>query len=465
MKLRLITYSKKHNSSARPSWSAGSYKEVDFVFKKPTSINTPTLQLSNAPTSIWGYNYCYIVELDMYYYIVDIQYATNAIVEIQARVDAVATARPYIKASTAFVVYSSSNYNEYLRDDRVLAGADVTTVVSRTGLTNIIITNFQTSGYHFMLTTYSDLDGLASYLINNQTLSYLSKKLVEDGTSIWGSIKEMFGDAAGSIIDLKIIPFALDYLQTQRLVAANMSPIHLGDYDTGQQGYLVNDYCLEFSDVVSINFPDDFTRCSPYTEAKLFLPLIGTVDISIDELVTKNLGFHYMAHLATGEVAVQIMQGGGGSSQNGRILGNYNGQCNANYPIGFSQINGAGVVASAAGAIAGVASGGAITVAGIAGAVAGMANSFKQSASVINAFGGNFAGMGGNYVRVMLFKHGVSEDPDNMRQLYGRPCSQVLSLTNLTGYCQTSQFQLQSPLNDGIVQEVNSLMDSGVYLE
>lgn len=466
MKIRLLTYLKKKNDTARPSFeNPSAYTERDFVFKAPTSVNNPTIILSHNVNTKFTYNYAYIVELDMYYRVVDVVYNTANTVSATLKVDPLATARQYILSSTAFVVYSSSNYNEYLNDDRIVPTADVSQVVARTNLTDVINTNFNPSNdYSYVLTTFSKVDGLASYLINGVTLSYLTKKLAEDGASVWASIKEMFGDAAGSIIDLKIFPYNRDYLQNIDVVSDTSTRIYLGDYDTEQDGYLINDYFFEFSDVISFDMPDDFSRCSPYTDAKIFLPLIGTIDLSLDELSSGLVGFHYICNLASGEVSCQLTKGGSINSQNGAIIGNYNANCAVNVPIAFSQINGAGVLTSAGGAVVSLITKGVPTLAGIAAAVAGMGSSFKSTTSVINAFGGNFAGAAGGYVKIMLFKHGLSEVPDNLRILYGRPCNKVLALNTLTGYCQTAEFQLQAPFNEAIITEVNDLMNSGVYL-
>lgn len=459
--IKLWNFTKRHNSTARPSGTGSTSYNV--VFKAPTSINNPVFIIDTGGT-FPDFNYLEWDSKNLYYYIEDIVIQHNNLFELHCKIDVLATAKPYIMASSAFVKYSSSNFDPYLKDDRIVATSELSTEVGVTTL-NEISTGFGTATSQWILTTFSDLDGLCSYAVNMNNIMYLSQKLTQDGTSIWGSIEQLFGDAKGSIVDLKMIPFTQSALQSANVIADNSSPIHLGDYDTGQNGFMVDQYLFEFSDVVSFTMPDDFRRCSPYTDAKLFLPLIGTVDISLDEFTTGNIGFHYVVNISNGNVSVQIQNGGGASSANGRQIATYNGNCALSMPLAFQQINGLNAVAAAASAAAGIASGGALTVAGIAGSVAGMTSAFKHSTSVTNSFSGNFAGAGGNKVRVMLFKHGVSEEPANMATLYGRPCNKVLSLSSLTGYCQTSQFSLMAPLDDGMVQAVNAAMDSGVYLE
>lgn len=458
--IKLWNFTKRHNSTSRPTGSG--FTQFDVVFKTPTSVNNPIILLQSS--TFPNFNYMTIDTFNTYYYIDDIVINANNLFEIRCSIDALATAKPYIGTTSAFVKYSTSNFDEYLKDDRILATSELSTEVGVTTL-NEISTGFGTATTQWILTTFSDLDGLCSYAVNTNTIMYLSQKLTQDGTSVWGSIEQLFGDAKGSIVDLKMIPFTQSALQTANVIADNSSPIHLGDYDTNQTGFIVDQYLYEISDVVTFSMPTDFTRCSPYTQAKLFLPLIGTVDISLDEFTSGIIGFHYVINISNGNVSVQIQNGGGPSSANGRQIATYNGNCALSMPLAFQQINGLNAVTAAATAVAGIASGGALTVAGIAGSVAGMTNAFTRSTSVTNSFSGNFAGAGGNKVRVMLFKHGLSENPANMATLYGRPCAKVLQMNTLTGYVQTSQFSLVAPLDNAIVQAVNAAMDSGVYLE
>ena len=171
--------------------------------------------------------------------------------------------------------------------------------------------------------------------------------------------------------------------------------------------------------------------------------------------------------MATGAATCILWKGNATlDNANSKIIGCFNGSVNAEIPLGYAvSSNPTGLVSGGAAVAAAVLGSGAVTVGGIAAAVASFGSYFTKSASVIGAFGGQTSAFDSHRLQISVYKRGLSDDPDNLRVLYGRPCGKVLSLSTLTGYCQTSQFELMAPFDDGLVQEVNRLMDAGVYLE
>lgn len=466
MIIRLYTFTKRHNSTARPEGAP--YHELEVVLKRNTSINAPTFLLDFNGV-IPEYNYLVIPSLRLYYYIDDYVIGNNDILEIVCKIDALASAKPYIKASSAFVKYSSSNYNVYLKDDRIQPTADLVSVSKANNFSGIIVDHPEyTSTYCYLLTTLNDDYGVVHYVINQTVLNYLCGRIVADGDSIIGGVKQIFADAKDSIIKLQIIPWTLTALG---LSSANPVDIKLGGYTcTGITGYVLDaNATYVSSDFVEIpTLPDDFTKVEPYCEAKIHIPLLGSQDLPLSELAdTKKLYFKYICNVATGAATCILYKGNiNVDSADTKIISTINGSVNAEIPLGYAvSSNPTGLVSGGAAVAAAVIGSGAITVGGIAAAVASFSSYFTKSASVIGSFGGQTSAYDSHRLQISVYKRGLSDDPDNLRVLYGRPCGKVLSLAELTGYCQTSQFELMAPLDDGIVQEVNRLMDAGVYLE
>lgn len=472
MKIRLWNFTKKHNSTARPSGLA--YIDVDVNFKRQTSINNPTFQL------VWDgipqYNYIEISSLHTYYYIEDIQVGINNIFELICKIDALATARPYIIGSRAFIKYSSSNYDVYLKDDRIQPSAELQSLVSNNNFSALFNTHPEyTSSYSLLLTVLngdsnSNEAGIRHYLINATVLRYLCENIANHGDSIIGGVKQVFADAKDSILKLQLVPWSVDGLQSAQIIGSNTAPISIGTYDTGQEGYIIGANAVyssdDFIDIPSR--PDDFTRVEPYCEAKIHIPLIGTYDLSLSELAdTNRLYFRWFANIASGKACCIIWKGNADiNNSNVKIIGSYDGNINADVPLGFATSqNPIGALAGGVSLAAALLGSGALTIGGIAASVASFASYFTKQASVINAFGGNASAKDNLKLSVYLMKRGLSEDPDNLRILYGRPCGKVLDISSLTGFVQTSQFELSAPLDDGIIQAVNSKMDAGVYLE
>lgn len=456
--IKLLTYVKRHNSTGRPSPDAVG-DTYDIVLKEPTSFNNPVIKLDlpAKPTA----NYCVISDWNAYYFISDIICDNNRIYELHLEIDVLATASAYIKSSSAFVKYSSSNYNENLRDDRILACTDITVLTSENNFTDMVrYANDAT--YCWCLTTFSKTDGLCSYMLSTNQVRTLTQKLTDDGTSVWGSIEQLFGDAKGSIIACQYVPFKLENLQHAGCVADSTTRIYLGDYDTLVDGYRFNSYCYEITDIISIpsGAYKDFRIASPYQEAKLYVPLVGCIDVALDEFQDRNaIGFQYVVNLANGNVAFAL-------ENHAHIISTHAGNCSMSMPLAFQQIaSGINAIIGAASIVGGIASGGALTIAGIAGGVASFASSFKKTSTTIGTFSGNFSANMYNKMCLTVFKRSVSEEPANFATLYGRPCGKVLPLSGLTGYVQTCQFALSSPFDEAITNAVNQYLDNGIYLD
>lgn len=110
---------KRLNSTARPT---GTGTKFECVFKENTSLLNPilTLRLSNKP----DYNYFKID--NRYYWITDIMSLNNERWQISGRIDALATLKGHIAATSAFVLYDSTP-NTQLPDTRLAIETDTET--------------------------------------------------------------------------------------------------------------------------------------------------------------------------------------------------------------------------------------------------------------------------------------------------------------------------------------------------
>lgn len=479
MKIRLLTYSKFLKSTAQPPWTEGAYEERDFIFKNDTSVNRPVLVLTNTNNRIFQYNYCYIVELNMYYFIVDKKYLTNSNIEITCRCDALATAKPYILASTAFVTHAADNYNPYLKDERIQPTAELESFSSNNSFASEISEPTGSADYHYLLTVLNGQEsepeqalrsGIKHYVVSDNVMTYLVSRLVEDGESVIGGVKQIFADAKDSLLKLQVIPWSLSALRRNGLIGSGTSEIFLGSYGTGQNGYVMDaSATYQVDDFVSIpSRPNDFTRVEPYCEAKIHIPLIGTFDLSLAELAdTSNIYFRYICNIASGKATCILWKGNPIITDSSvKIIGSYDGNVNADVPLGYAtSSNPTGLLAGGVSLAAAALGTGALTLGGIAGAVASFSSYFTKQASVVNAFGGNSSAYDNKSLSVYLMKRGLSENPEVLRQLYGRPCGKILTIGTLTGFVKTSEFKLQAPLNRELIEEVESLMDSGVFIQ
>ena len=56
-------------------------------------------------------------------------------------------------------------------------------------------------------------------------------------------------------------------------------------------------------------------------------------------------------------------------------------------------------------------------------------------------------------------------NPSDLLQTHGRPCEQILPLSNLSGYVQTQNASISTHLTPSETEAVNAALDSGLYLE
>lgn len=206
---------------------------------------------------------------------------------------------------------------------------------------------------------------------------------------------------------------------------------------------------------VSIPWQFDDWRDVSCTEIMLYIPLIGCVAIP-PEVVKGNdsLFCRFALNLYSGELACEIRCAGG-------QIGTYGANAAMNILIGDSNINMGGVVNTV---IAGVTRNYAALAGGVADTLAGM------NTSVGGIGGGAGTGLTDQIVCTVR-THKTSQEPSALLPTIGTPTRQLKTLSG-SGYCQTLNAQLNGTAVTGEpyptqteTEMVNSLLDTGVYLE
>ena len=89
---------------------------VNCKLKEKTSMRTPCFIINKSQIPGGGY-YNYLSWSSWYYYIIDIIYVTNEIVEIYCKMDILATYKTYIENGYGYVLYSDSTHRIKYKDD------------------------------------------------------------------------------------------------------------------------------------------------------------------------------------------------------------------------------------------------------------------------------------------------------------------------------------------------------------
>lgn len=198
--------------------------------------------------------------------------------------------------------------------------------------------------------TQAELDNFANELLNTTTLN---------------AIKQYFSsNPMDGIFGLHILPYS-------GFAGSTVANPKIGSYDfsttvtlAGEE-YLNIDYGSMYVDFVY----DGYENFAPQSDAKIFLPFIGTKDIDINLIQGCNISLKYNVSLVTGDIyAYLYAQWAGKYQQAGTLQGvdhllyHWQGNCAVNIPLshvdssnyisGAMQIAG-GITSLAAGAIAG----------------------------------------------------------------------------------------------------------------
>ena len=114
MIIKLFTFSKRTNSTKRPTLSSADDYTCTFIDN--TSIMSPVIRIkAPANTSMYAYNYAYISMFDRYYYISDIVYGLGTWT-ISMRIDVLASYKTQIGNSSHYIERASYDHNPFVID-------------------------------------------------------------------------------------------------------------------------------------------------------------------------------------------------------------------------------------------------------------------------------------------------------------------------------------------------------------
>lgn len=480
MVVHFFNLDKRVNSTLQAT-SADIESGVTFenvYLKRFTNIDDPTLLIDGADDSIYAYNYCYIEEWGRYYFVQTCDLQNEHIYECKLTLDDLATYKTQILATKAFILYSAVGYNQWIRDERTPIIARPPEVV-RTRTTPLIDGNVvfshtgpQIADETIIFTTYSKGVGIAHWVLTEAGLNQIMDAVIKAGGSIQGSMEMLFGDALGSIISAVRLPINRLCIPTDNTFIT----VALGDYDVqigeqqGQPYYAIAEQLsrnyLYFKESVGIpSTYADYRVFEPYTTFKLRLPFVGLVDLSHSEM-SSRVYIDTCIDLLTGKIIYTLYY----DEDYHFPIATYTGQCGGSVPVAASQIaNASELVKSLAGGTISLAAAAINPALGITGSIASIANAFYQanqkSTSVLGAYSGGYSEVISNQFEIVAIKQAVAIEPRDLTEIEGRPCFQVKTLEDITGFVQTQKFSISLPVNKSVIDSINAKLDAGIYIE
>lgn len=435
MEIKLYNFTKRRNSTKRPSKGI----IINVNLKEGCSHYNPSFILTTNPT-----NYSYLSWGTWYYYITDVVNTRNGVWTISCEIDVLATWKDDIKNTSAYVLYSSSSYDIGIPDTRLSTKPNYivkTNAVSYpiVGVPLYVVTYIGQGGATMKGITENSLNTLQSALSTNAFA-----ELFVDSSK---AVSKMLSNTAQAITGCTYVPRCSTSGRPMKLVLA-------GGYDTGASGTLVNrhDYALT-SIPIPWNFSSgDFRNRSQYTSLLLLLPAYGYLQLNTDNYVgDSSIAIDVFQDSATGTIAYK--------GKDFYCVGNMG--CNIQVST-TTQGNIASGVSS-------FASAGLQAFTNPIGAVGSLFNAVTSSMATnvgsVGSYGNTIAMDSTLNIEIVVISHDTNVDPSNMTTNYGRPCNKVLSLSGLSGYVQTTNANVVSWAPKQYKDEIDSLLNGGVYLE
>lgn len=448
MVVTFFNFKKKSNSTAQPS-AEGVVKQV--TLKDSTNIYTP-LFVINEDIIASGYNY--LKWDNRFYYINDITIYRTSVYNIQCAIDFLATGKSDILNTDCFVTYSSSKYNIDIADTRLSQNIVPSYAVTSATLFNdavgyggigTYILNYSTSNPGV---TYPGI----AYVDSSNLRTIMSKLNSNTWTDIIGdTIAKEFGAAYTSINSVKSVPFNWS--------GTGSVGISLGSYDTGASGQTPKPVHV-YSTSISIPWGyNDFRNGASYTTFLLYLAGFGFMQINADQISDRStLSVKCVVDGITGDATY--------------IVGNF-ARANCCFAttqqLGSSHGNVTQAVTSFAGAAISASYGNSI------GALGGAFNSISALMTANVGTVGNAGDIAGAYANIgdtlnasniylVRISHNTTVEPSTMATTYGRPLNEVVNLSTLTGYVETTNASVKS-YNQQFNDYLNTALNGGIYIE
>ena len=472
MEVTLLNFSKRLNSTKQPTEAQLATGKIftDVTLKEITNIDNPVLKLAGATENDYAYNYAYIHDWGRYYHIKTADLRHEDIYHASLELDDLATYKAQILNTSAFIIYSSTGFNRWLRDDRIpIQIKDSEYVYSQSAIVVNGEPLFEASDNETcVITTISENEGIGSWVTDENGLVGIMSAISADD-SIFDVLQKQFSDAMGAIIQVIRLPIKAMHFSNDGELA-----ICLGKYVLQQGGQPVarqKTHTRHIYATGSLGFPAtyiDFRYTEPYCKATLSLPFIGVVDFPLTALAPNGgIEWRLDVDILTGIITYTFYD-----ETILKPIASYSGNCGGLVPIASTQ------VANISNAIQGLASGAlgagmsalsANPIPAVMGGISAISNAFfsfsQDKNTVIGSYSGGRSEFSSRIIKLTVEKFATPIEPDNLTAFEGRPVYKVDQLSNYSGYIKTQGFSIDLDVNSDVAKSINSKLDAGIYIE
>ena len=245
------------------------------------------------------------------------------------------------------------------------------------------------------------------------------------GTYLWGSsIVELLSKFLQNPIDAVI---SLHQIYITPTISGRKN-IKLGYLDSGVAADCVSQQynSLDCGNVFVPEYYNDARDFSPWTQVQIYLPFIGIVPLSAEDVIGSVVNVKYGIDVYTGALlcSVTVTKPDGAT----QTLYTYEGSGAIQYPLTGANMN--GIIRGTLGAMTGG------MIGGISGAlVGGLTGTLSGGATVSRSggFGGNSGAMGYKKPYIIITRK-IPDDAFNYAHYYGLPANRTTTLINCSGF-------------------------------
>ena len=471
--------SKRKNSTLQPTLSTS----FDVLLKSPTSLHAPTFTISAG-----SFDYNYLKWGDRYYFVTDVTSVRTGLWEVSAIIDVLATFKSDILATTAYVLYDSVANTE-LPDNRLPMKTSKTVQVESVScpfvpdggcyILSLTGANGTTGVYKVDELELAALIDDVSVIENNLFNPPLAPTpptpptsgTVADEVQFVGDMLFYFADCVKWILDVVSYPISQFFgsgnipenIRECRFIPFNVgvtgtpNTIYLGTWQSNQTLGKLQTETIHRTTTVNIPWQtSDYRRRSPFTEIYIYLPYIGMIKLSSENLTGQSsITVEYTLAMRDGSLICTLSSGG-------EILGQYSGNVGASVPIGISNIN---LPRAGQAIVAGMASVATDNIVGVGMGALNFINALTPNYTSVGGLDGIAATAANQNIICYTTFHDTIAPPNQNLQTIGAPTMCSKSLANLTGFCQCLGAHVSAAGEAEELEELDAYLNSGFYIE
>lgn len=465
--LTYYSFSKRHRSTLQPT----SGTDIDVYLKDGCSLTKPVflLNLSGVPS------FNYMKFEGRFYFVTDVRSVAQDLWEIEGEEDYLASWKTDIGTTSAMILYASGSTANII-DPRIQVTSPIYVDTQLDNISDITLTD---NNQGTIILSITGVGSFGNYVMESSNKVFELLKNVDvfantEITTIESGLIQLFtGGAAPNNIKGAI---ALPFLSTNML-AGGIEDLYLGQYpctDSGGnpiRGYKVTDPIAKGTFSVSIPWRfSDWRRHSPYTALYLYLPLIGTMSLPVDDLINDSaIEGTYAINITSGSVSVEVK-----GATSGRIIATASSNCAMATPFGSSNIDvskaASGIISGATAILGGLASSNpytkaAVMIGGTAASIAGFTGSYQGQNSGAGGLGGGSSHGLTKVVRLTSVSKELTDTQANLDSIMGKPLMKKATIGSYSGFIQTDGAQISGNMLGSEADVINSLLDGGIYYE